>query len=82
MYDDAISAFQFYYNQVRESDQASQDYMPCAINFVKEIGDIITAVNSHPRSNYEDFKNLREASNKDLEYKATVLRKTEMADLI
>lgn len=42
-----------------------------------KIGDIITAVNDQPCSNFDDFKNLREADKNDTQYKATVLRKND-----
>lgn len=38
MYDDAIKAFQFYMNQVKETDSESLVYVPSAINFVNSIG--------------------------------------------
>lgn len=37
MYEDAINAFQFYYIQVKDSDEYAKKYVPCTIEFVKQI---------------------------------------------
>ncbi|HBE77517.1 MAG TPA: hypothetical protein DDW65_07000 [Firmicutes bacterium] len=38
MYDDAVNAFQFYLNKVKDSDAEAPVYVPAAIDFVRSIG--------------------------------------------